>query len=59
MLSPKKFTDAEIKEMSGFFKQPKKTGDVGGMPKPKNKAKKMMGGGKVYSRGSRKAKYNC
>ena len=26
MLSPKKFTDAEIREMSGFFKQPKKTG---------------------------------
>ena len=24
----------------------------------KSKAKKMMGGGKVYSRGSRKAKYN-
>ena len=58
MLSPKKFTDAEIKEMSGFFKQPKKTGDVGGMPKPKNKAKKMMGGGKVYARGSRKANYS-
>ena len=30
----------------------------GGMVKKKKTAKKMMGGGKVYSRGSRKASYN-
>jgi hypothetical protein len=58
MLSPKKFTDAEIKEMSGFFERSKETGDVGGMPKPKKKAQKKMSGGKVYARGSRKANYN-
>ncbi len=59
MLSPKKFTDAEIREMSGVFKRGKETGDVGGMSKPKKKAQKKMGGGKVYSRGSRKASYNA
>ena len=32
--------------------------NYGGMVKKKKTAKKMMGGGKVYSRGSRKASYN-
>ena len=40
------------KEARNYVKKVKK------LYAPKKKAKKMMGGGKVYSRGSRKASYN-
>ena len=42
--------DVKANMMDGGMVMPKK--------KKKAKAKKMMGGGKVYSRGSRKANYN-
>tara|TARA_R100001082_G_scaffold34947_2_gene18097 strand:+ start:3815 stop:4174 length:360 start_codon:yes stop_codon:yes gene_type:complete len=45
------------KEIRKYMKQQGEEVNKGGLLK-KKKAKRMMGGGKVYSRGSRKANYN-